>query len=144
MIGAGAVAPLVATAVHDLLQHQHAVTRNFPVVGHLRFWLERLGPELRQYVVANNNEERPFSRDQRRWVYASAKLENNYFGFGTDNDVENTAGYVLVRHSTLGCLTPPSGPREAQEAWVPARRCSAGGAGVRRRSVRTRSSTSRA
>lgn len=119
MIGAGAVAPLVATAVHDLLQHQHAVTRNYPVVGHLRFWLERLGPELRQYVVANNNEERPFSRDQRRWVYASAKLENNYFGFGTDNDVENTAGYVLVRHSTLGCLTPPSGPREAQEAWVP-------------------------
>jgi hypothetical protein len=41
-------------------------------------------------VVAGNDEERPFSRDQRRWVYASAKLENNYFGFGTDNDVEHT------------------------------------------------------
>jgi hypothetical protein len=91
------------------------------VVGHLRFGLERIGPELRQYIIAGNDEERPFSRDQRRWVYASAKLENNYFGFGTDNDLENRAGYVLVRHSTLGCLTPPSGPRTAQEAWVPVR-----------------------
>jgi glutamate synthase domain-containing protein 2 len=117
--GAGAVAPLAAIAVHDLLQRRHAITRNYPVVGHLRFLLERVGPELRQYIIMGNDEERPFSRDQRRWVYASAKLENNYFGFGTDNDLENRAGYVLVRHSTLGCLTPASGPRTAQEAWVP-------------------------
>ena len=56
-------------------------------MGHARFWLEAIGPELRQYIVAGNDEERPFSRDQRRWVYASAKLQNNYFGFGTDNDL---------------------------------------------------------
>ena len=47
-----------------------AILRNFPVVGHLRFLLERFGPELRQYIVTCNDEERPFSRDQRRWVYA--------------------------------------------------------------------------
>ena len=69
-----AVAALGAVAAHDLIQRQHAILRNFPVVGHLRFQLERFGPELRQYIVTGNDEERPFSRDQRRWVYASSKL----------------------------------------------------------------------
>ena len=91
----GAVAGL---AVHDLLQRQHAVIRNFPVVGHLRYLLESIGPELRQYVVTDNDEERPFTRDERRWVYATAKSENNYFGFGTDNDID-TPGYVLLQPS---------------------------------------------
>jgi Conserved region in glutamate synthase len=40
-------------------------------VGHARYWIESIGPQLWQYVVAGNDEERPFSRDQRRWVYAS-------------------------------------------------------------------------
>jgi glutamate synthase domain-containing protein 2 len=119
LVGAGALTPVVATAVHDLLQRKHAVTRNFPVVGHLRFLLERVGPELRQYVIASNNEERPFSRDQRRWVYASAKAENNYFGFGTDNDLDGTAGYLVVRHKALSTIAPPSSPEAGQEAWLP-------------------------
>jgi len=96
------VAGVAAVAAHDLLQRHHAILRNFPVVGHARFWLEAIGPELRQYIVAGNDEERPFSRDQRRWVYASAKLENNYFGFGTDNDLEHSAGNVIVHHRTFG------------------------------------------
>ena len=75
--------------------------RNFPVIGHARYLLEAIGPELRQYLVAGNNEERPFTRDQRRWVYASAKKENNYFGFGTDNDLEYTAGYPVINHKHL-------------------------------------------
>ena len=75
-------------AIYDLTQRQHAILRNFPIVGHFRYLLEAVGPELRQYIVTDNDEERPFSRDQRRWVYASAKRENNYFGFGTDNDLE--------------------------------------------------------
>ena len=50
-------------AAHDLLQRRYAILRNFPVVGHARFWLESIGPELRQYIVAGNDEERPFSRD---------------------------------------------------------------------------------
>ena len=62
------------------------------MIGHARFLLEAIGPELRQYIVAGNDEERPFSRDQRRWVYASSKLQNNYFGFGTDNDFERSLG----------------------------------------------------
>ena len=59
---------LAAIVVYDLLQRQHAILRNFPIIGHFRYWLEAVGPELRQYIVTNNNEERPFSRDQRRWV----------------------------------------------------------------------------
>ena len=62
--GAGAVA---AVAVRDLLQREHTVLRNYPVVGHARYLLEAIGPELRQYLVAGNEEERPFTRDQRRW-----------------------------------------------------------------------------
>jgi glutamate synthase domain-containing protein 2 len=112
-------AAAAGVAVHDLLQRRHALLRNFPVVGHGRYLVESIGPELRQYVVAGNDEERPFSRDQRRWVYASAKLENNYFGFGTDNDIEHTPGYVIIHHRTFGRAVPPSSPRAGEEAWLP-------------------------
>jgi glutamate synthase domain-containing protein 2 len=118
LLGAPAAA-LAAVAARDLLQRKHALLRNFPVIGHARFLLEKIGPELRQYIVAGNDEERPFSRDQRRWVYASAKLENNYFGFGTDNDVEHTAGYPIIKHKTFGRAVPPSQPHAGQDAAVP-------------------------
>ena len=92
---------LVAVAIYDLMQRQHAILRSFPVVGHLRYWLEAIGPELRQYIVTDNNEERPFSRDQRRWIYASAKRENNYFGFGSDNEMELQPHYLIIKHDTF-------------------------------------------
>ncbi|WP_202863603.1 hypothetical protein [Ornithinimicrobium avium] len=60
-------AVLAAVAVHDMTQKRHAVLRNFPVVGHARYALEKLGPELRQYIVSADDAERPFSRDQRRY-----------------------------------------------------------------------------
>jgi glutamate synthase domain-containing protein 2 len=88
-------------AYFDLTQKKHAVLRNFPIIGHLRYLLERIGPELRQYIIAKNDEERPFTRDQRSWVYASAKQENNYFGFGTDNDLESSTNYLILKHSAF-------------------------------------------
>src|SRR4029453_18052641 len=100
-------------------QRDHAILRNFPLVGHARRLLESIGPELRQYIVAANNEERPFTRDQRRWVYASSKKENNYFGFGTDNDMEDTAGYPVIKHRTFGRAVPPSAPMAAHEVELP-------------------------
>ena len=100
-VAALGAAALGAVATHDVIQRKHAILRNYPVIGHLRFQLERFGPELRQYIVTSNDEERPFSRDQRRWVYASAKLENSYFGFGTDNDVENAEGWAVIKHRTF-------------------------------------------
>jgi len=92
---------LTAVIAYDLLQRQHAILRNFPVLGHFRYWLEAVGPELRQYIVTDNNEERPFSRDQRRWVYASSKHQNNYFGFGSDNEMELQPNYLIIKHDTF-------------------------------------------
>jgi glutamate synthase domain-containing protein 2 len=116
---AAGAAALGAVATHDLVQRKHAILRNFPVIGHLRFQLERFGPELRQYIVTGNDEERPFSRDQRRWVYASSKLENNYFGFGTDNDVENAPAWPVIKHRTFAGPGAPTAVHAHEEALLP-------------------------
>ncbi len=100
-IGVIVIALVVGIALYDLTQRQHAILRTFPVLGHFRYWLEAIGPELRQYIVTDNDEERPFSRDQRRWIYSSAKLENNYFGFGSDNEMELQPHYLIVKHDTF-------------------------------------------
>ncbi|MEW1929755.1 FMN-binding glutamate synthase family protein [Streptomyces sp. NPDC088360] len=133
-IGASAATALALVAARDLVQKKHALLRNFPVLGHARYLLEKIGPELRQYVVTSNDEERPFSRDQRSWIYASAKEENNYFGFGTDNDVEHEQGHAYVKQRTFAGRLPdlrdaqaplPSakvlgGPRGREKAFRPA------------------------
>ncbi|HEX9885526.1 MAG TPA: FMN-binding glutamate synthase family protein [Longimicrobiales bacterium] len=93
---------LLVVVAYDLLQTRHAILRNFPIIGHFRYLLESVGPELRQYIVTNNDEERPFSRDHRRWVYASSKRQNNYCGFGTDNELELSPNYLIIKHRTLG------------------------------------------
>lgn len=97
------LAIVVATvvAIYDLLQTRDPILRNFPLVGHGRAVLETLGPKLRQYIIASNNEERPFDRDQRKWIYSSADGENNYFGFGTDNDLERTPGHLIIKQSAF-------------------------------------------
>jgi glutamate synthase domain-containing protein 2 len=130
----GAAAALGAVAVRDLTQKRHALKRNYPVIAHFRYWLETIGPELRQYIVTSNDEERPFSRDQRSWIYASSKGDNNYSGFGTDNDVEHLPGYAIIKHRTFADSLPfdhasrtglPSakvlgGPRGRAKAFRPA------------------------
>jgi len=100
---------LLGVVLYDLSQKQHAILRNFPIIGHFRYWLEAVGPELRQYIVTNNDEERPFSRDQRRWVYSSAKQENNYFGFGTDNNLEGGNAYLIIKQSSFPLDEPHKG-----------------------------------
>lgn len=102
LIALGIALLLVAgLAIHDLFQRKHSILRNFPVIGHGRYFLNELGPKLRQYIVAGNNEERPFTRDQRHWVYRSAAKANNYFGFGTDNDLENSSSYLIIKQSAF-------------------------------------------
>ena len=100
---------LLVVAAYDLLQRNHAILRNFPIVGHFRYLFELVGPELRQYIVTGDNEERPFSRDQRRWVYASSKKQNNYFGFGTDNDLELSSNYLIIKHSAFPIMDEIAG-----------------------------------
>ena len=101
---------LAAVVIYDLVQRKHAILRNFPIIGHFRYVLESVGPELRQYIVTDNNEERPFSRDERRWVYASSKRDNPYFGFGSDNEMELASNYLIVKHRTFPVTAP--GPEE--------------------------------
>ncbi|MEI2777425.1 MAG: FMN-binding glutamate synthase family protein [Tetrasphaera sp.] len=113
-----AVAALGGVAAHDLLQKRHSLMRNFPVIAHARFALETIGPELRQYIVTSNDEERPFSRDQRTWIYASSKLKNNYVGFGTDNAVED-AEYVVFKQHTFSDAVPPTGVHAGEHVWLP-------------------------
>ena len=114
-IALGALVLVVLVAFHDLFQRDHAILRNFPIVGHFRYWLETVGPELRQYIVTDNDEERPFSRDQRRWIYASSKRQNSYFGFGTDNDLEGASNYLILHHSSF----PLDDPHPGDAAYDP-------------------------
>src|SRR5689334_13545616 len=114
-----ALAGVAGVAVADLRQKKHSILRNFPVVGHFRYLLESVGPELRQYIVTGNDAERPFSRDQRRWVYASSKLENNYFGFGTDNDTEYESGYPIIKHRTFAPIAPATHPPKGADMPIP-------------------------
>ncbi len=100
---------LLAVVLYDILQKKHAVIRNFPIIGHFRYWLEAVGPELRQYIVTNNDEERPFSRDERRWIYSTSKHQNSYFGFGTDNDFDSISNHVVIKHASFPAEPPSEG-----------------------------------
>ncbi len=93
-------AALAAVFVYDRFVSTDNILRNFPVVGHLRYFLIAIGPELRQYIVAGNREELPFNREEREWIYRSARGENNYFGFGTDDQIYGI-GYPIIKHAVF-------------------------------------------
>ena len=123
-----ALAALAGLVGYDLAQRRRAVLRNFPLVGHLRYLLEAFGPELRQYIVTSNNEERPFSRDQRRWIYASAEGRPNVFGFGTDDEVE-----AVESADDRQAVAVPGARAGRRRARLGAGLRGAGGEGARRR-----------
>ncbi len=91
---------LLFVAIRDMTQKKRTIQHNFPIVGHLRYMLEVVGPELRQYWVANDKEEMPFNRSERRWVYATAKGQNSNFGFGTTEQLYE-AGYPIIKHTVF-------------------------------------------
>lgn len=106
---AGIGAFLASVAAHAVLQREHAVLRSFPIIGHVRYLLEGVGPELRQYIVTDNDSDRPFSRDQRRWIYSSAKHSDAMFGFGTDNDLDGSDNYLIVKQVAFPLEQPRPG-----------------------------------
>ena len=89
---------LVLLGVYDLRQTRHAILRNYPVIGHLRFMLEYIRPEIRQYFIESDREAAPFSRAQRSLVYQRAKGEPDNRPFGTQLDV-GLQGYEWINHS---------------------------------------------
>lgn len=124
-------------AIRDIFfQKAHTIQHNFPVVGHIRYMLEGIGPELRQYIVANNREELPFNRSERSWVYASSKKENNYQGFGTDQDIFSP-GYLFIHPAMLAYRVPDGHPNESQPDFLPCAKVM--GEGRRRRPYRPQS-----
>jgi glutamate synthase domain-containing protein 2 len=89
---------LLALGVYDVRQTQRSILRNYPIMGHLRFLLEYIRPEIRQYFIESENEAAPFSRSQRSLVYARAKGESDKRPFGTQMDVRDI-GYEWLTHS---------------------------------------------
>ena len=89
---------LTLVGLHDILQEEHSVLRNYPITAHLRFILEEIRPELRQYFMEDETHGFPFSRDKRAIVYQRAKLEPDKRPFGTQLNVYDE-GYEWMMHS---------------------------------------------
>ena len=90
--------PLIIIGFYDYFQTGHSVTRNFPIIGHFRFILEEIRPEIYQYFIESETDGRPFSRDQRSLVYQRAKNARDTIPFGTLKNVYEV-GYEWVSHS---------------------------------------------
>ncbi len=84
--------------VHDLLQTDHSILRNYPIAAHLRFVLEEIRPEIRQYFFESETDGSPFSRDRRALVYQRAKMQLDKRPFGTQLNVY-AEGYEWLGHS---------------------------------------------
>jgi len=86
--------------VYDILQTAHAIRRNYPVIGNLRFIFEAIRPEIRQYFLEDDTNATPFSRSQRSIVYQRAKREIDKRPFGTQENVYGD-GYEWINHSSV-------------------------------------------
>lgn len=109
---------LTFIALRDIIQKKHTIIHNFPLVGHIRYMLESIGPEMRQYFVANNREELPFNRIERGWVYASSKNENNYEGFGTDRDI-HAHQHIFINNAMMPFKIGENHPHNFDNTFLP-------------------------
>src|SRR6476660_768752 len=89
---------LTALGIRDLTQKGHAVLRNYPISAHIRFLLEEIRPEMRQYFFESEKDGMPFSRDTRALVYQRAKMQLDKRPFGTQEEVYQE-GYEWMHHS---------------------------------------------
>jgi glutamate synthase domain-containing protein 2 len=107
-IPAAVVAVVAAVGIYDLVQRQHSVLRNYPILGHMRFLLEALRPEIQQYFIERNFDGRPFDRDVRSLIYERAKGTAAELAFGTERDIDQV-GYEYLVH-TARPVEPPDEP----------------------------------
>lgn len=98
--GVAIFAVLVVMGVRDMTQTKHAVLRNYPVLGRLRYFFEEIRPEIRQYLIEDDDAELPFSREQREIVYQRAKNVEDKRPFGTKKRVYD-GGYQWLTHSIV-------------------------------------------
>jgi glutamate synthase domain-containing protein 2 len=92
------VAGLVFLFISDITQKKHGVLRNYPVVGHLRYFFEELGEYFRQYFFSGDRDEMPFNRATRGWIYRLAKNEGGNIGFGSTYDLHAPGALIFVNH----------------------------------------------
>jgi len=90
--------PIIILGYSDIFQKQHAIKKNFPVLGNIRYLLENIRPEIMQYFVETDTEGRPINRLDRTLIYERAKKENDTTPFGTQMDVYRS-GYEWMEHS---------------------------------------------
>ncbi|PTM94194.1 FMN-binding glutamate synthase family protein [Mycoplana dimorpha] len=98
LVAAAVFLPLTLLGIFDLVQRKHAILRNYPVIGHVRFLMESIRPEIRQYMIEGDQDEVPFSRQARGLVYQRAKGVEDKRPFGTIENVYG-AGYAWLTHS---------------------------------------------
>ena len=92
------IGALVFLFISDITQKKHAVLRNYPIVGRLRYFFEQLGEYFRQYFFAGDRDEMPFNRATRAWVYRLAKNEGGTIGFGSTYDLHQAGALIFVNH----------------------------------------------
>jgi glutamate synthase domain-containing protein 2 len=92
------VLTFVSVGLYDIFQTKHTILRNFPVIGHMRYLLEMIGPELRQYFVESDTDGKPIDRNHRSYVYARAKEQIQTHPFGTELNVY-ADDYKWMQHS---------------------------------------------
>ncbi len=108
---------LAATGTWDLLQRKRTVSRNYPILAHFRYFLESIGPEIRQYFIQSDTDERPFSREQRTIVYQRAKNVLDKRPFGSQLGMYDE-GFEWINHSLQ-----PSALKDADFRIVIGKQC---------------------
>ena len=83
--------------LYDVMQSRHSILRNYPVLGHMRFIFEGIRPEIRQYLIENEKDEEPFSREQRSLVYQRAKGVEDKRPFGAQIDPGDPDDMIRIR-----------------------------------------------
>ena len=110
--------PVLIIGIYDYFQTKHALLRNFPILGHIRYIMEFIRPELRQYIVASDSEEKPFNRETRNVIYRRAKSSLETQPFGTQLDPK-AVGYTWMTHS----ITPVAGDKVRQRLIIGNQQC---------------------
>ena len=98
LVGFALVFAVLFVFIQDITQKKHGVLRNYPVIGHLRYFFEQLGEYFRQYFFAGDRDEMPFNRSTRGWVYRLAKNEGGTIGFGSTYDLLLPGALIFVNH----------------------------------------------
>src|SRR3954453_18264083 len=107
---AAVLAAIALIGVYDLVQRRHSILRNYTLLGHMRFLLEAVRPELQQYFIERNFDGRPFDRDTRTSVYERAKGVKDEQAYGTERDL-GEPGYEWLLHSAHPVPEPDEPPR---------------------------------